>query len=98
MKKNIVLLLLTVLVVQFCICSCTYYTEDPFLTETDNGTTDENFGKNEIETDVTQNTEFQSRRDDYKDRFGGLFFTFPNRGRGTAARWMRRTPVTQTNV
>ena len=35
MKKNIVLLLLTVLVVQFCICSCTYYTEDPFLTETE---------------------------------------------------------------
>ena len=38
MKKNIVLLLLTVLVVQFCICSCTYYTDDPFLTDTDTQT------------------------------------------------------------
>ncbi len=51
MKKNIVLLLLTVLVVQFCICSCTYYDVDPFLTDTDTQE-DVNSGMNTIGTDT----------------------------------------------
>lgn len=66
MKKNIVLLLLTVLVVQFCICSCTYYTDDPFLTDSNN--TDEITG--EVTSENTQ--------DQQEDYLIHLPYTFPD--------------------
>ncbi len=55
MKKNIVLLLLTVLVVQFCICSCTYYDVDPFLTDTDTQTGADTGVNTIIETETEAN-------------------------------------------
>ena len=55
MKRKIVIPLLTVLLIQTFVCSCTYYAEDPFLTETENGgSTGEVTG--EVTEETTENT------------------------------------------
>ncbi len=77
MKFKVVIMLLTALLIQSVICSCTYYSEDPFLIDIDTHTGADT-GVNtvietETETDIPEKTVFRSRTDDFpEDDFYGL--------------------------
>ena len=71
LKKAVIMF---IIIFSVLLSSCRIY-DDPFITETDNATTDENRGDNETETetDIPEKTVFRSRTDDFpEDDFYGL--------------------------